>query len=460
MSAQTAPGRAIAAVAAGAVAAEVAAVLLFSGPINQRIDVAATGAPAVVQASADLARARADRGALDSAVDAARVRRDEALVVARCEYNPSAECPQTRITGVPGSGPETRTANELLDGAQQELDTALAARTERAPGLDAAVAGAEGRLGAARSDAVAQADRGPGARWVAMNGYTFDHLGALLLRLALMAFCILLAVLALFPRLWRAETGRERRNTARTERERADLDADTAIAVKQAEVRAAGETLWAEQQLVNARFAVQAQTEIDREHHRRRVLDAVGLDEAPPAPQSRPQEDDMFLPIAAAAEAASLAPAEPAEPASPVDSGRSGLLPAIPQATAAAARWIRPLVPPIVARAIDTTIQSTVQPVRAARQAFEEIEEITFSFKRVHKVTLQSEERAAPPPAPAAASQAPRVDASFDRPAHAAVAAQRGAIGRSDDGATTLQAGPGPTALAAGSGPRELPPAD
>jgi hypothetical protein len=33
--------------------------------------------------------------------------------------------------------------------------------------------------------------------------------------------------------------------------------------------------MWADQQLANARLAVEAQTEIDREHHRRRVVEAL-----------------------------------------------------------------------------------------------------------------------------------------------------------------------------------------
>src|SRR5262249_31495752 len=60
----------------------------------------------------------------------------------------------------------------------------------------------------------------------------------------------------------------------------------------------------------------------------------------------------------------------------------------IPNVTKTAARWIRPFMPPIVARAIDTT----TQPLRTARQIFEEVEEITFAFKRTHKVTVDAEE--------------------------------------------------------------------
>jgi hypothetical protein len=45
-------------------------------------------------------------------------------------------------------------------------------------------------------------------------------------------------------------------------------------------------------------------------------------------------------------------------------------------------------VPPIIATAIDTT----TKPLRSARQVFEETEEIHFSLRRTHKMSVQSEE--------------------------------------------------------------------
>jgi hypothetical protein len=119
----------------------------------------------------------------------------------------------------------------------------------------------------------------------------------------------------------------------------------------------------------------------------------------------------MYLPIAAEAEAASRAVAQlpagtqdaraqsqenvenlpaqvqPSGEVEPHDERATPLIPSIPDATKAAARWIRPLVPPFVARVIDTT----TQPLRTARQVFEEVEEITFSLKRTRKVTVNSE---------------------------------------------------------------------
>jgi hypothetical protein len=202
----------------------------------------------------------------------------------------------------------------------------------------------------------------------------------------------------LILRLWRGETAHDRRATARAERERAELDAETAIAVKRAEVRAAAETLWAEQQLVQARMAVEAQTEIDRAQLRRRV----NAELEGPKHAAEPVAEDIYLPIAAEAEAASLAAIELPDAAiaeetlnlpatvETRDVPATPSIPTIPDVTKAAARWIRPLVPGFVARAIDTS----THPLRTARQVFEEVEEITFSFRRTHKVTVSSEESA------------------------------------------------------------------
>ena len=397
-------GRGLVAVAVGVVVGESAALAVFSGSIDRQLALQAgrnaDSAPAVVQASTSLAQLRDTRVALDKAVDTARVHRDEALVVARCEYHPTPACPQTRITGVPGSGPETRTANELLADSQQELDTAVAARDRQAAELDPKIADGDRALSQARQSVTADADHGLAARWLAMQDLTLAGAGALMLRLLTIAFFILLSLLPLILRLWRGETAHDRHAKARAERERAELDAETAIAVKRAEVRAAAETMWAEQQLVQARLAVEAQTEIDRAQLRRQVSAAVEgathIDE--------PVADDIYLPIAAEAEAASLAAIElpdtaakadateetPNLPATvePRDVPDTPSIPTIPDVTKAAARWIRPLVPGFVARAIDTS----THPLRTARQVFEEVEEITFSFRRTHKVTVNTEE--------------------------------------------------------------------
>ena len=159
------------------VVGELAAVVLFSGSIDRVLDEraarSADAAPAVAAASADLDRARQARTALDAAVNDASRQRDEALVVARCEFNPSPACPQTHITGVPGAGPETRTATDFLADTQRQLDNAVANRDRAAPELDSAIAAREQALEQARATAMKDVDHGLGARWMAMNDHTF-----------------------------------------------------------------------------------------------------------------------------------------------------------------------------------------------------------------------------------------------------------------------------------------------
>lgn len=403
-------GRVAVAVVVGVVIGELAAVVVFSGSVDRLLDQraaqAAESTPAVTRAAADLDRSRAARSELDAAVERAVQRRQDALVVARCEFNPRPECPQTVITGVPGAGPENRTANDFLADAQGSLDAALADRDLRAPALDAQIADAEQALAGARQAATADADRGLGARWVAMNDHTLANPGALVLRLVVDGFFVLLSLLPLILRRWRGETFEDRGIAADVTRDRAELDADTAVAVKRAEVRAAIDTMWAEQQLASARMAVEAQLEIDREQHRRRVMEAI--ETSVPARAERISEpEEVYLPIAAEAERASLGAAEVPEVApavaatenlpSPVEEKRSvepvaetgrPLIPGIPDVTRAAARWIRPLVPPIIVNAIDTT----TKPLRSARQILEETEEIHFSMRRTRKVTTHVEE--------------------------------------------------------------------
>jgi Domain of unknown function (DUF4407) len=506
-------GRAAVAIAVGIVVGEVAALVVFASSIEHGLDERALrnadSSPAVAQASASLKQTQDARTALDNAVEQARLHQDQALVVARCEYNPTSACPQTRITGVPGAGPETRTANELLADAQHEVENALAARDRQAQKLDANVFHAQQALTEARQSVVADAGRGLGARWVAMNDLTFASTGALALRLLTIAFFVFVYLLPLIVRLWRGETTQDRHASARAERERAELEADTAIAVKRAEVRREAQILWAEHQLTQARLAIEAQTEIDREQQRRRVAEAI---EAPlRASAQRSFEavgEDMYLPIAAEAEAASRALAqlpagaqddhigtpenvenlparvEPSGEVEPHDERGTPLIPSIPDATKAAARWIRPLVPPFVARVID----NTTQPLRTARQVFEEVEEITFSLKRTRKVTVNSEssETSDQPPRQSATTDKPsptgRIHSSRESRGHGAhdPSSHRThpAIGRHEQNSSwPLPAGDvdgvsleepdrklelmeqdGPRELRAPEGPRELPP--
>ena len=457
-------GRGLVAVAVGMVVGEFAALAVFSGSIDRQLELQVTrnaeSVPAVAQASTNLAQLRNARVTLDKAVDTARIHRDEALVVARCEYHPTPACPQTRITGVPGSGPETRTANNLLADSQRELDTAIAARDRQAAELDSKIADGERSLSQARQSASADADHGLAARWLAMHDLTLASAGALTLRLLTIAFFVLLSVLPLILRLWRGETAHDRHAKAHAERERAELEAETAIAVKRAEVRAAAETLWAEQQLAQARLAVEAQTEIDRAQLRRRVNAA--LESATPV--AEPVEEDIYLPIAAEAEAATETPNLPAT-VEPRDVPATSPVPTIPDVTKAAARWIRPLVPGFVARAIDTS----THPLRTARQVFEEVEEITFSLRRTHKIAVNTEESAEQGPSSGSAAVSASDDDHPDAQYVAAqpVTSQRLSAKHVDDlslaqpepqrGLTKRE---GPPEVRAADGPRQLPPAE
>jgi hypothetical protein len=501
-------GRAVVAVAVGVAVGELAALVVFSRSIDHRLDDRALrsvdAAPPVAQASVALQRTRNARSGLDDAIAQARNRQDNALVVARCEYHPSPACPQTRITGVPGAGPETRTANQLLADAQRDLDNALAARDRQAPELDATVSRDERAVSEARQRVLADAEPGGfGARWIAMNELTLVDVGALMLRLLTIAFFVLVYLLPLILRMWRGETTYDRHAVARAERERAELDADTAIAIKRAEVRREAEILWAEHQLTQARLTIDAQTEIDREQQRRRVTEAI---EGPqPASSQRtfePVEEEMYLPIAAEAEAASRAIAElpagaqdsrtqappkvenlpaqvqPGGEVEPRDERATPLIPSLPDATRAAARWIRPLVPPIIARVID----NTTAPLRTARQVFEEVEEITFSLKRTRKVTVHSEssDPGEQPPHPSttgeqAPSRAELIPASREHPGNQtqqvdshhersslrlSVKDVEGlSLGSAESGRTReLTEREGPRELRSPEGPRQLPP--
>ncbi|MGB0877194.1 MAG: DUF4407 domain-containing protein [Mycobacterium sp.] len=479
-------GRAAIAVAVGVLVGEIAALAVFAGAIDRSLDDAAArsadAVPAVAQAADDLSQSRTARTDLDVAVEQSRARLDEALVVARCEYNPTSACPQTRITGTPGLGPETRTANELLADARQDLDDSLGARERRAPELDAAIAVDELELANARTAATTNADRGLGARWVAMNDHTLASPDPFVLRLFTIAFSVLLSLLPLILTLWRGETAQDRRASARAEREDAELKADTAIAVKRSEVRQTAEILWAEQQLASARLAVEAQHEIDRAHHRRRVTQALtgGI---PPAlqPGEALQQEEIAGPVggqlsepkALDARAAALPSGEekplPARVESEVAKrGQPPVIPSLPDLGRSAARWIRPLVPPIVAKAIDTT----THPVRTARQVFEEVEEIHFSLRRTHSVSVHSTD--SPPDGPPDSAQSPqaldfsgddertrgRVESAVIRDDLAGTSGEGPAAGLSS-GARDIPLGARDSrALAEPAGSRQLPSAD
>lgn len=494
-------GRITVAVLAGVLIAELAATVLFGGTVDRLLDEkaqrAVDSAPAVVAARTELDRAEADRAALDQSIVKAQADIDRALVIARCEYNPSPECPQTRITGVPGRGPESQTDNAMLDDARKQL----AAAQDRVAGLDQRVTADQQALTAADSVAFADADRGLGARWLAMNDYTTDKAGAFPLRVLTIITFVLLALLPLILRWWRGETSFDRRLAFHTVQDRAERSADAAIAVKRAEVRAEAETLRAEHQLTAAQLAVEADTAIDRERQRTRIIAAIGglqigITEPPhgelPAGSAGDREDSSVSQegyvtpnLPATVSAGALAPTSGAGAVVPQVAAQ---VPTAPQTggglelpiigtvpfTDTAARWIRPLVPSFVANAIDTA----THPLRTARQAFEEVEEITFTLRRTRKVTIDTQDSHAPAMSQAAGYQlqpgsaeawhaqrvaANVVDADYQQPAHYSALPQ-----------TTVQQGYGlPPAdrhdelsaqhrgeLQNRPGPRELPPAN
>ncbi|MEV6320488.1 DUF4407 domain-containing protein [Nocardia sp. NPDC051787] len=388
------------AVLAGGLIAELAAVVLFGASVDRVLDDRAQrsvdSAAQVVAAQSELDRAKADRAALDQAIATAQTDIDRALVIARCEYNPTPECPRTRITGVPGRGPEAQTANDMLDDARKQLAAAQA----RVDAADRRIADDQNALSAARTAAFDDADRGLGARWQAMNDYTVRE--ALPLRILTIVGFVALALLPLVLRWWRGETSFDRHNAARAVHDRAEREADTAIAVKQAEVRAEAETLRAEQQLTAARLAVEADTAIDRERQRTRIIAAIGgieigITEPPRRPElpaaaaddrkdsAMPHEvtPNLPTPVTASPPAPAVAPA----PAAPQSGGLELPLIGTVPFTDTAARFIRPLVPSFVANAIDTA----THPLRTARQAFEEVEEITFTLRRTRKVTIDGQ---------------------------------------------------------------------
>ena len=403
------------AVAAGLLLGELAAVAVFGGQIDQVLT--ARDSPAAATATAALQQARAERTALDEAVVQANRNRDEALIVARCEINPSAACPQIRITGVRGSGPEARTADAFLDDAQRRLDATVADRDARAPVLDDEVRIREQALAQARQDTLTG---GLGVRWQAMNTYVLDHPGSVILRLVVVAFFVLLTVLPLWLKRWRGTTAVE-----------ADTAADTAIAVNRAQVRAQVDQMWAEQELNSARMAIAAQNEIDAERQRRRVAQAGVAEPEVPELVVAERVDHAELPA-------------PVQRSAELEPQRG--MPVIGEVTNAAARLIMPFVPPIVAGAVDNVSRNVARTVgKPLRQVFTETEEFHFTLRRTHRVTVESDAEAEGAEQPRqVTSDREWVDANGPH-----IESRRTLIlGESD----------GPAELTSDAGPRQLPP--
>ncbi|WP_433660831.1 DUF4407 domain-containing protein [Nocardia sp. CA-128927] len=396
------------AVLAGGLIAELAAIVVFGGSVDRTLDErthrSVTSAPQVVAARTELDQARADRTTLDQSIAKAQADVDRALVIARCELSPSADCPQLQITRVPGRGPEAQTANDMLDDARKQLATAQG----RVDALAQRIADDQKAVSTAESAAFTGADRGLGARWQAMNDYTTHHGGALPLRLLTIVALIALALLPLVLRWWRGQTSFDRRAAFLDVQNQAEHEADAAIAVKRAEARVAAEALLAEQQLTAVRLAAEADTAIDRERQRTRIVAAIGglqigITEPPRRPElpagtaddrkdSSVSAEGFATPnLPAPVNARALAPSTGA-PAPKTGGGLELPLIGTVPFTDTAARLIRPLVPSFVANAID----NATHPLRTARQAFEEVEEITFTLKRTRKVTVDTQDSHVP----------------------------------------------------------------
>jgi hypothetical protein len=170
--------------------------------------------------------------------------------------------------------------------------------------------------------------------------------------------------------------------------------------------------LRADQDLAATRLASHADTVIDRERQRRRIIAAIGTVEiGVTAPQRRAVaelEALAELPAAQSEEVTMSAAAQPAPENLPAPLPANAVTPAGPRAlepaahggglelpiigtvpfTGTAARWIRPLVPSFVADALDTA----THPLRTVRHVLEETEEITFTLRRTRKVTMDSTE--------------------------------------------------------------------
>ena len=239
-------------------------------------------------------------------------------------------------------------------------------------------------------------------------------------------------------------------------------------------------------------MAIEAQTEIDREQQRRRV-------EAALEPPVRATSHRAFEPASRrhlladrgrsggrqssdhpnthwrnrystpAAPSVDNLPAQIEAPGEvePHDEPATPLIPSIPDATRAAARWIRPLVPPFVARVIDTT----THPLRTARQVFEEVEEITFSLKRTHRVTFDTERSEARDHPHDAGPTGPSRDDQPSRPAYRRMSSHAhhtslpspandvdGLSLAEGDSRLELIERDGPRELRSPEGPRQLPP--
>lgn len=392
----TAPGRRGTLVGLGAVAVvvgvllgELAALTIFTGPVAEQLNLQAERAAASVAAgdsAGRLGELRAERAGLDDRVAKAGARRDAALMVARCEYHPAPGCPVQLITGEPGRGPEAEQARAELAGADTDLAAARAERDRRVPGLDASIAAAAERVDRDRdaAEALARADTGLVARWEAMNGYTSGSPVALIPRLGAALVMVLLTAAPLLLRLWRGQTDQERLVSARRMRRWAEEDADTAIAVRRAQVRAELELRRQEELLAlgaDEHPMRAGRTTVEQTAAGPAVTPVTTLPERTALPATAGSDTSGSDTAGSDTSAPGNEVAIPAR-ARPLDL-LPGPLPVIGRAVTGIAGAF---VPAPVARFVDGT-----RPMRVMRTLMEDVEEFQFTMVRKRKVTVTEE---------------------------------------------------------------------
>jgi hypothetical protein len=322
----------------------------------------------------------AQRAGLDRAVAEAAARRDQALVVARCEYHPAPGCPTNEITGVPGAGPQARQADAALAAEERNLAAVRDRRDAEAPLLDARIAQALGGL-----------DDGLAARWSALNGTA-----PLAPRVAIDAVFVLVNLLPLLLRLGRGQTELDRDELARRVRRRAERDAGTRVAVRRAQVAATLELRRQDRVLAGELPEADAGPISVPPTETRSVdpaelpsVDAEPVELAEPSEPMRP--DGPASPAARPAELERVRDARPAPAvgeAAPVSRRPLDLLPGpLPTVARTVTGLVRPLVPGPVAR----VAAAAPNPLRAARTVFREVEEFTFTMRRTRTVSVAEE---------------------------------------------------------------------
>lgn len=392
--------RVLVAVLIGVLAGELAVLAIFTGPVNRELNAQVDAARAGVAQSErgrQLEQARTDRANLDRRVNDAIARRDQARVVARCEYNPTPDCPEQTITGDPGRGDEAAQADQALVAAEGDLADARQERTTQTAALDQRITTLEGQLDGDRAaaESLARADSGIDARWRAMHDYTTDNFAALLLRFAVVAFFVVLNLLPLILRLWRGQTAQDRRIAARRLRDQAEIDADTAVAVRRAEVRAAiglreqDELLFAHTGVRDAERPALTTATAERADTRQLPV-AEEVSEETKSDNLPVLVGDRALPALAGSGSGELVPTARQGELEQKSFGPLGRLPGpLPRM----ARAMTALVPEPVSR----LAANPPTPAKVARTLLEEVEEFSFSLTRKRKVTVTEEKPSGEP---------------------------------------------------------------